>query len=242
MPTPFGWAALDKHGCAERVVPRLHYEYGAVEPVVRAGVAHDLVPYLDREYKGLAPHRIVTLYAEPQPSAPGELATQLYDALVATVAAIRAAGVLQHRDYDQLGAKANAAVLAFQLARDTTTNAFPAAAQPSADDAPRDRPTPEMLAEFVRVYSGADWSENRSQLTKRQLARAEKAYAAMMRIAPYAPPADARDAEDARRYRWLRVATLADEQHVHREAHGLRVLLSESALDEAIDRAMGGES
>lgn len=67
---PFGWAVLDKHGCAERVVTRLHYEYGASEPVIRAGVAHDLLPYLDREYAGLAPHRIVPLYTAAPVSAP----------------------------------------------------------------------------------------------------------------------------------------------------------------------------
>lgn len=62
---PFGWAVVDKNGCTERVVSRVHYEFNCAEPVIRAGVAHDLLPYLDREYRGAAPHRIVTLYTAP---------------------------------------------------------------------------------------------------------------------------------------------------------------------------------
>lgn len=70
---PFGWAVLDKHGCAERVVTRMRYEYGVSEPVIRAGVAHDLLPYLDREYAGLAPHRIVPLYTAAPSALPPSL-------------------------------------------------------------------------------------------------------------------------------------------------------------------------
>lgn len=62
---PYGWAVLDKNGCTERVVSRVHYAFNCAEPVIRAGVASDLLPYLDREYKGVAPHRLVTLYAAP---------------------------------------------------------------------------------------------------------------------------------------------------------------------------------
>jgi hypothetical protein len=65
---PFGWAILDKNGCTERVVSRVHYEFNSAEPVIRAGVAHDLLPYLDREYRGAAPHRIVTLHEAPPPA------------------------------------------------------------------------------------------------------------------------------------------------------------------------------
>lgn len=64
-PEIYGWAVLDKNGCTERVVSRVHYEFNCTEPVIRAGVASDLLPYLDREYKGAAPHRIVTLYTAP---------------------------------------------------------------------------------------------------------------------------------------------------------------------------------
>lgn len=69
----YGWAVLDKNGCANRVVSRLAYEYGTVEPTVCDGVPTDLLPYLDREYRGVAPHRVVTLYTGAAPvSAPAQ--------------------------------------------------------------------------------------------------------------------------------------------------------------------------
>ena len=41
-------------------------------------------------------------------------------------------------------------------------------------------PTPEMLGAFYRMATGADWCPSACNLTKRQLARARKAYAAMI--------------------------------------------------------------
>lgn len=58
-----------------------------------------------------------------------KVATQVYDALLSTIAAIRAAGVLQHRDYDRIGIKANDAILAFQYERDRKLAAPPADAR-----------------------------------------------------------------------------------------------------------------
>lgn len=65
----------------------------------------------------------------PAADEPSPLAFQLYAALVDVVAAIKLAGVLQHRDYDSLGIRANTAIAAYQHARDVTTNTFPARAQ-----------------------------------------------------------------------------------------------------------------
>lgn len=50
-------------------------------------------------------------------------------------------------------------------------------------------PTPEMLARYEHVRSGGDWQPNVFRLTKRQLARHRKAYAAMLPD----PPKDSAD-------------------------------------------------
>lgn len=289
---PFGWATLDKNGCTERVVSRRQYQFNSLEPIIVAGVAHDLLPYLDREDSGVAPHRLVTLYTTPQPSAPGVVSDAMVEAIdkrfrsgnsvpverahiTATEwAVLRARGAQPSADdapptdengrvhtgdpeadriIDRLNSsdpnfddceaaaawiyrKAKIAdpadvakhreMLAVAIGLLTTHGQYgvieylrslqppSVAIAASPSDAPRARPTPEMLAEFVRVYSGAEWSESRPQLTKRQLARAEKAYAAMMRIAPGAPPADARDGiqQWARAYEYVTAILPIDPQ------------------------------
>lgn len=70
-PEPFGWAVLDKNGCTERVISRVHYEFACIEPSIRSEPdPKELLAYLDREYNGVAPHRILTLYTNRQPSSP----------------------------------------------------------------------------------------------------------------------------------------------------------------------------
>ena len=51
-------------------------------------------------------------------------------------------------------------------------------------------PTPEMLGAFYRMATGADWCPSACNLTKRQLARARKAYAAMIDAAPRHEPGE----------------------------------------------------
>jgi len=64
----WGWAIEDKHGVAQAIRPARKEFFGCVqssEPFTAEGVSK-----MDREWAGLAPHRIVTLYTRPAPGVP----------------------------------------------------------------------------------------------------------------------------------------------------------------------------
>lgn len=79
---PWGWAIEDKHGVAQAVRPARKEFFGCVQST-DPFTAED-VSKMDREWAGLAPHRIVTLYTRPAPvenEPVGERATVPLDAL-----------------------------------------------------------------------------------------------------------------------------------------------------------------
>ena len=64
----FGWAIVCNKGTTAQVCARVRDFFGAVMEVEPFG-PEDL-QRRDREWPGLAPHRLVTLYAAPQPAIP----------------------------------------------------------------------------------------------------------------------------------------------------------------------------
>lgn len=65
---PWGWAIVDKHGVAQAIRPARKEFFGCVqssEPFTAEDVSK-----IDREWAGLVPHRIVTLYTRPAPGVP----------------------------------------------------------------------------------------------------------------------------------------------------------------------------
>lgn len=74
---PWGWAIEDKHGVAQAIRPARKEFFGCVqssEPFTAEDVSK-----MDREWAGLAPHRIVTLYTRPAPGVPEGLPAVLTD-------------------------------------------------------------------------------------------------------------------------------------------------------------------
>lgn len=63
---PWGWAILDKHDVAQAIRPRHQNFFGCVQEL-KAFTTGD-VAKLDREWPGLVPHRLITLYTSPQPT------------------------------------------------------------------------------------------------------------------------------------------------------------------------------
>lgn len=61
---PWGWAIVDKNGDEQLTLARLSRFFGVVNHEADPYDADDLAR-ADRESPGLAPHRIVTLYAAP---------------------------------------------------------------------------------------------------------------------------------------------------------------------------------
>ena len=68
---PWGWAIEDKHGAAQSIRPARKEFFGCVqssEPFTAEDVSK-----MDREWAGLVPHRIVTLYTRPAPVVPEDV-------------------------------------------------------------------------------------------------------------------------------------------------------------------------
>lgn len=107
----------------------------------------------------------------------------------------------------------------------------------AAAEAPRSGDAP--VAYQLRC-NGGRWSECGRETFER--GRCDVAgHVCEVRALYAAPPADARDAEDARRYRWLRAADCPSAQVIIDLAHDHSILADSEALDQHIDRAMGGE-
>lgn len=186
----FGWAVLDKKGCTERVLSRVHYEFAHIEPVIRSEPdPKELLAYLDREYKGAAPHRIVPLYTTQQPSAPGVVSDAMVEAACHFYHDPNNWLLLTESDRQNYRAMMRGAI-------DLAISAAPGA-QPSADDALAGYQLRQMKLSGAERYGKwrecgrADYevvSETGTFVDSdgiRWPAEARKVYAA--------PPADARD-------------------------------------------------
>lgn len=64
----WGWAIEDKHGVAQAIRPARKEFFGCVQST-DPFTAEDIAK-MDREWAGLAPHRIVTVYTRPAPGVP----------------------------------------------------------------------------------------------------------------------------------------------------------------------------
>lgn len=71
---PWGWAIEDKHGVAQAIRPARKEFFGCVQST-EPFTAEDIAK-MDREWVGIAPHRIVTLHTRPaeQPAVPEDVA------------------------------------------------------------------------------------------------------------------------------------------------------------------------
>ena len=58
---PWGWALIDKNGTAQSILPRRAEFFGAVQE--RESFTSEDLAKMDREWAGLAPHSVVTLFA-----------------------------------------------------------------------------------------------------------------------------------------------------------------------------------
>ena len=56
----FGWAIVDKNGCTRDVRHRITDFFGVSE--IREPLSQENINHFDREWPGLAPHKIVVLY------------------------------------------------------------------------------------------------------------------------------------------------------------------------------------
>ncbi len=63
---PWGWAIVDKHGTAQAIRPRIKEFFGSIQG--QQAFTQEDVKKMDREWPGLVPHCLVTLYTTPQPS------------------------------------------------------------------------------------------------------------------------------------------------------------------------------
>lgn len=104
---PWGWAIVDKRGNARDIRPRVEEFFGVSQPQ-EAFNAED-VAKLDREWAGLVPHSIVTLYAGHAPAAPQAAPVAAPDAMKVVIAAL-------HNDPDYAWSwHCNAAMAAFDV-------------------------------------------------------------------------------------------------------------------------------
>lgn len=65
---PWGWAIEDKHGVAQAIRPARKEFFGCVQST-DPFTAEDIAK-MDREWPGIAPHHVVTLYPRPAPGVP----------------------------------------------------------------------------------------------------------------------------------------------------------------------------
>ena len=74
---PWGWAIEDKHGVAQAIRPARKEFFGCVQST-DPFTAEDIAK-MDREWPGIAPHHVVTLYPRPAPGVPDGLPAVLTD-------------------------------------------------------------------------------------------------------------------------------------------------------------------